>query len=54
MTVRLLATAKQSESLWNLGGLTLSQLCRSVFDEILANNVLGHAAELAFYFVSDI
>jgi membrane protein len=51
MTVRLLATAKQSESLWNLGGLTLSQLGRGVLDEIIANNVLGHAAELAFYFL---
>src|SRR6516165_10272143 len=51
MTLRLLATAKQSESLWSLGGLTVSQLGRSVFDEILANNVLGRAAELAFYFL---
>ena len=51
MTVRPLATAKQSESLWNLGGLTLAQLGRRVFDEIKANNVLGHAAELAFYFL---
>jgi len=50
MTFRV-ATAKQSESLWNLGGLTLLQLGRSVFDEIIANNVLGYAAELAFYFV---
>lgn len=49
--MRHFAIAKQSESLWNLGGLTLSQLGRSVFDEILANNVLGHAAELAFYFL---
>jgi len=51
MTVRLLATAKQSESLWNLGGLTLPELGRRVFDEIIANNVFGHAAELAFYFL---
>jgi membrane protein len=51
MTMPRLSTAKQSKSLWNLGGLPLSQLGRSVFDEIIANNVLGHAAELAFYFV---
>src|SRR3974377_2182847 len=51
MTVQPLATRKQSEALWNLGGLTLLQLGRSVFDEIIANNVFGHAAELAFYFL---
>ena len=51
MTVRLLPTSKPSESLWNLGGLTVSQLGRSVLDEIIENNVLGRAAELAFYFL---
>src|SRR5262249_19490285 len=51
MTVRPLATAKQSESLCNLGVLTLSQLGRSVLDEIVANDVVGQAAELAFYFL---
>ena len=51
MTIGRLSTAEQSKSLWNLGGLTLSQLGRSVFDEIIANNVFGHAAELAFYFL---
>src|SRR5215469_9681187 len=51
MIIQRLSTAKRSESLWNLGGLTLSQLGRRVFDEIIANNVFGHAAELAFYFL---
>ena len=40
---------KQTKSLWKLGGLTFSQLCRGVFDEIIANAVFGHAAELAYY-----
>jgi membrane protein len=51
MPTRRLSTAKRSKSLWNLGGLTLSQLGHSVFEEIIANNVFGHAAELAFYFL---
>ena len=51
MTIRRLSTAEQSKSLWNLGGLTLSQLGRSVLDEVIANNVAGHAAELAFFFL---
>jgi len=51
MTVRFLPTSKQPESLWNLGGLTLSQLGHGVCDEIIENNVLGRAAELAFYFL---
>jgi membrane protein len=51
MTIPRLSTAKQSKSLWNLGGLTVLQLGHRVFDEIIANNVFGHAAQLAFYFV---
>jgi membrane protein len=51
MTIRYHSIAKQSNSLWNLGGLTLSQLSRRVLDEVIANNVVGHAAELAFYFL---
>jgi membrane protein len=51
MTIPAPSTAKQSKSLWKLGGLTVSQLGRKVFDEISANNVFGHAAELAFYFL---
>lgn len=39
------------QSFWKLGGLTPRQLGRAVFGEIIANNVLGQAAELAFYFV---
>jgi membrane protein len=51
MTTRNVSPAKQSESLWDLGGLTLSQLSRRVLDEVMANNVVGHAAELAFFFL---
>ena len=40
---------KEIKSLWKLGGLTFSQLCRGVFDEIIANNVFGRAAELAYF-----
>ena len=43
--------ANQPTSLWKLGGLTVSQLARKVFDEIIENNVFGLAAELAFYFL---
>jgi membrane protein len=38
-------------TLWKLGGLTLAQLGRTVFAQIIANNVFGRAAELAFYFL---
>ena len=43
--------ARQPPSLWNLGGLTVSELGRKVFNEIIKNNVFGLAAELAFYFL---
>jgi membrane protein len=45
------STAKHIKSLWTLGGLTLSQLCHSVLDRIIENDVFGRAAELAFYFL---
>ena len=48
MTSPLSAATK---SLWKLGGLTPWQLGRDVFEEIIANNVFGRAAELAFYFL---
>jgi membrane protein len=51
MTSPQASTAKQFESLWRLGGLTLSHLGRDVFEEMIANNVFGRAAELAFYFL---
>ena len=49
MTSPRTSAAKEIKSFWKLGGLTFSQLCRGVFDEIIANDVFGHAAELAFY-----
>ena len=48
MNIPYSPTAKKSESLWKLGGLTVWQLGRNVFDEIIANDVFGRAAELAF------
>ena len=39
------------KSFWRLGGLTPWQLGRAVFEETIANNVVGRAAELAFYFL---
>ena len=43
------STAKEFKSLWEFGGLTFSELCSGVLDEIIANDVFGHAAELAYY-----
>lgn len=40
-----------AKSFWKLGGLTPRQLSRAVLEEINANNILGRAAELAFYFL---
>jgi membrane protein len=51
MTNQPASTAKQFTSLWKLGGLTPWQLARDVFEEVIANNVFGRAAELAFYFL---
>src|SRR5215471_5731380 len=38
-------------SLWKLGGLTVSELRRGVFDSMIADDVFGHAAALAYYCV---
>jgi membrane protein len=51
MTIPELSTTRQSESLWKLGGLTPWQLARNVFKEFTANDLVGRAAELAFYFL---
>ena len=40
-----------ARSFWKLGGLSSWQLGRTVFEQIIANNVFGRAAELAFYFL---
>ena len=40
-----------AKSLWELGGLPPAQLGRTVFEQIIANDILGRAAELAFYFL---
>lgn len=51
MTSPHASTQRQFKSLWKLGGLTPWQLGRNVFEQIIANNVFGRAAELAFYFL---
>jgi membrane protein len=51
MTVPEPLTTVQYESLWKLGGLTPWQLFRNVSEEMIANNLFGRAAELAFYFL---
>ena len=38
-----------AKSFWKLGGLSFPQLCRGVFNEIIVNDVFGHAAEIAYY-----
>jgi membrane protein len=45
------APSVSAKSLWKLGGLTPRQLGRTVFERIIADNVFGRAAELAFYFL---
>jgi len=40
-----------AKSFWNLGGLTPGQLGRTVFEQVITDNVFGRAAELAFYFL---
>jgi len=44
-------TFAATRSFWKLGGLTPWQLGRTVFEQIIVNNVFGRAAELAFYFL---
>jgi membrane protein len=45
------APSKSFNSVWQLGGVTPSQLARGVFGEIKSNNILGRASELAFDFL---
>ena len=49
MTGPRASKAEQFKSLWKLGGLTVSQLRRGVFASMIANDVFGRAAELAYY-----
>src|SRR5690348_3851996 len=49
-------TASHGQSLsqpspWKLGGLTGKQLARNTLREILADNLLGRAAQLAYFFL---
>lgn len=51
MTSPAVSNPKQVDSLWKQGGLPLGQLSRNVFEQFVANNIFGRAAELAFYFL---
>jgi membrane protein len=45
------STGKQLESIWKLGGLTLSQLTRRVVHGIQEDDLFGRASELAYNFL---
>jgi len=45
------APSVPAKSLWKLGGLTPRQLSSTVLEQLIANNIFGRAAELAFYFL---
>jgi membrane protein len=51
MAISRLTVSKQVESIWKLGGLSKKQLARRVYREVMDNNLLGRAAELAYNFV---
>lgn len=51
MTSPVVSDPEQFKSLWKLGGLTPVKLGRRVVEQIIADNVFGRAAELAFYFL---
>jgi membrane protein len=40
-----------ARSFWKLGGLSTWRPSRTVFEQMIADNVIGWAAELAFYFL---
>lgn len=42
---------RSADSMWKLGGLTLKQLAGRVFDEMVENNLVGRAAELAYFYL---
>ena len=44
--------AKEHASPWKLGGLTVSQLGKRVYNEIFADEVLTRSAALSFYFLA--
>jgi membrane protein len=45
-----LTTEEQLASLWDLGGLTLRQLAREVWERVNRDDVLGRAGQLAYNF----
>ena len=51
MTDSKLSTAEQIESIWKLGGLTPGKLAKKVAQEIMDDDLLGRASELAYNFL---
>ncbi len=51
MSASQLTSSEQLESIWKLGGLTPIQLTKKVYSEVLDDNLLGRAAELAYNFL---
>ncbi len=51
MAASQLSSSAQLESIWKLGGLSWSQLAKKVYSEMLDDNLLGRAAELAYNFL---
>ncbi len=45
-----MASSSSASSVWNLGGMTVKQLAREVWNKISEANVFGRAAQLAYYF----
>jgi Virulence factor BrkB len=45
------ASSIAARSFWKLGGPASWRLGRTVFEQIIVNNVFGRAAELTFYFL---
>ncbi len=51
MTDSKLSAAQQVDSIWKLGGLSFNQLARKVSGQIIDDDLLGRASELAFNFL---
>jgi len=54
LSTSTLSTQEQLESIWSLGGLTLRQLLKRVWDGINENDLFGLASELAYAFILSI
>jgi membrane protein len=43
--------AEQAKEVWKLGGLSVTELARRVYHEIMEDDCFGRAAQLAYYFL---